>query len=197
MGTYSVKSDFPKTKALNLYFLVSLPASLPRTDYAKLPCLPHGKDPPSPFLVRVCIYGLREAAKTKPCLVLLHRTKRVEMLTFMNYVHPLADMWDIWQSCRRVMHQITVQNSRGTHPSRSAPVLVMSNECQIIMPHLSPDGRSNHYFTLRRIRFSIISFKKTTYCFCYCSASRGTHITLVYHDTWDRTTGHAPPATAR
>jgi hypothetical protein len=26
------------------------------------------------------------------------------------------------------MHQITVQNSRGTHPSRSAAVVVMSNE---------------------------------------------------------------------
>ena len=36
VGTYSVKSDFPKTKSFNLYLLVSLPTSLPQTDYAKL-----------------------------------------------------------------------------------------------------------------------------------------------------------------
>ena len=49
VGTYSVKSDFPKTKSLNLYLLVSLPASLPRTDYAKLPCMPRGKWPALAF----------------------------------------------------------------------------------------------------------------------------------------------------
>ena len=54
-----------------------------------------GKDPPSPFLVWVCINGSCEAAKTKMCLVLLRRTKRVETLAFMNYVLPLNDMWDI------------------------------------------------------------------------------------------------------
>ena len=49
VATYSVKSDFPKTKLLNLYLLVSLPASLPLTDYAKFPCLPHGKRPALAF----------------------------------------------------------------------------------------------------------------------------------------------------
>ena len=36
-------------KLLNLYLLVSLRASLPRTDYAKLPCLPRGKRPALAF----------------------------------------------------------------------------------------------------------------------------------------------------
>ena len=91
MGTYSVKSDFPKTKSLNLYLLVSLPASLPRTDYAKLPCLPRGKRPALTFfLVRVCIDGSREAAKTQAVSCTPPST-----LAFMNFVLPVADMWDI------------------------------------------------------------------------------------------------------
>ena len=90
MGTYSIKSDFPKTKSLNLYLVVSLPASLPRTDYAKLPCLPRGKRPALAFLVRVCIDGSREAAKTQAVSCTPSST-----LAFMNSVLPVADMWDI------------------------------------------------------------------------------------------------------
>ena len=67
------KIRFSKTKSLNLYLLVSLPTSLPRTDYAKLPCLPRGKRPALAFFSPGFIDGSREAAKTKPCLVLLRR----------------------------------------------------------------------------------------------------------------------------
>ena len=82
VSTYSVKSDFPKTKSLNLYLLVSLPASLPRTDYAKLPCLPRGKRPAlaffSPGLYR---WIARSSKKPKPRLVLLRRRSFHELCT--------------------------------------------------------------------------------------------------------------------
>ena len=124
VGTYSVKSYFPKTKSLNLYLLVSLPASLPRTDYAKLPCLPCGKRPALAFFSPGLYQWIARSSKNQAgsCTPL-------STVAFMNYVLPLADMWDIQQSGRRVKHQIIVQNSRGTHPSRTAPVVVvMSNE---------------------------------------------------------------------
>ena len=91
MGKYSIKSDFPKTKSLNLYLFVSLPASLPRTDYAKLP-LPAVREKTRPrlFLVRVCIDGSREAAKTQAVSCTPPST-----LAFMNFVLPVADMWNV------------------------------------------------------------------------------------------------------
>ena len=45
-GKYSIKSYFPKTKSLNLYLLVSLPASLPQQTMPNSPACRAGKDPP-------------------------------------------------------------------------------------------------------------------------------------------------------
>ena len=68
------KIKFSKTKSLNLYLLVSLPASLPRTDYAKLPYLPHGKRPALAFFQFGFVSMDRaKQQKPKPCLVLLRR----------------------------------------------------------------------------------------------------------------------------
>ena len=123
MGTYSVKSDFPETKSLNLYLLVPLlPPCLEQT-MPNSPACRAGKDPPSPFFSPGLYRWIARSNKNQVVSCTPPST-----LAFMNSVLPLADMWDISQPVRRVMHQITVQNSRGTHPSRTAPVVVMSNE---------------------------------------------------------------------
>ena len=87
---YSVKSDFPKTKSLNLYLLVSLPASLPRTGYAKLPCLPRGKRPALAFFSPGLYRWITRSSKNQVVSCTPPST-----LAFMNFVLSLADMWDI------------------------------------------------------------------------------------------------------
>ena len=87
---YSVKLDFPKTKSLNLYLLVSLPASLPRTDYAKLSCLPRGKRPALAFFSPGLYRWIARSSKNQAVYCTPPLT-----LPFMNSVLPLADMWDI------------------------------------------------------------------------------------------------------
>ena len=125
MGTYSVKSDFPKTKSLNLYLLVSLPASLPRIDYAKLPCLPRGKRPALAFF-SLGLYRWIARSSKNPSRVL--------------YSSVDARFHEFCTSCRRHVGHIatgsmcqapnnSAEQQGQTHPSRTAPVVVvMSNE---------------------------------------------------------------------
>ena len=123
MGTYSVKSDFPKTKSLNLYLLVSLPASLPRTDYAKLPCLPRGKRPALAFF-SPGLYRWTARSSKNPSRVL--------------YSSVDARFHEFGTSCRRHVGHIATGSTchaptnsaeqQGMHPSSTAPVVVMSNE---------------------------------------------------------------------
>ena len=61
-----------------------------------------------------------------------------------------------------------------------SPVPSITNH-KAVRRQITKHGRSNHHFTLRWLRFSLIFFKLTTCCFCRCSASCGTRIGLVKH----------------
>ena len=85
-----LQTDFSKTKSLNLYLLVSLPASLPRIDYAKLLCLPRGKRPALAFFSPGLYRWITQSSKNQAV-----SCTPPSMLAFINSVLPLADMWDI------------------------------------------------------------------------------------------------------
>ena len=77
-----------------------------------------------------------------------------------------APFHEFCTSCRRHVGHIATGSTcqapnnsaeqQGAHPSRTAPVVLCSNEQQDVKSQCRtfPDGRSNHYFTLR---FAIIS----------------------------------------
>ena len=185
MGTYSVKSDFPKTKSLNLYLLVSLPASLPQTDMPNSPACRTGKDPASPFFSPGLYRWIARSSKN-PSRVL--------------YSSIDARFHEFCTSCRRHVGHIATGSTcqapnnsaeqQGTHPSRTAPVVVvMSNETS---NHNAAPSQTDEATIISH--FSSPSSQTTLYCFCL---KRDTCIALVHHDTWDRMTGHAPPPIAR
>ena len=119
---------------------------------------------------------------TRPsCRVLVCRKSGA--LAFINLLVLFADMWDIKLS-GHVPYRNTMQSSRGEAPQswrrRSNEQWgVKSQSC--IFPVVKLEGRSNHHFTRCWIRFSLIFFNLTTCCFCRCSASCGTRISMVKH----------------
>ena len=77
-----------------------------------------------------------------------------------------------------------MQSSRGEAPQswrrRSNEQWGVKSQSSTF-PTVKLEGRSNHHFTRCWIRFCLIFFNLTTCCFCRCSASCGTRISLVKH----------------